>query len=512
MAWTASMLFAATYTPALTGSGYPSLHRGTFLQSYVDVAPLTAGEIVYQKYAVEIAKQGRKDAGTGAFYAPDGWHGFKMYIPGGVQIAVINIITYPNTTLRVHAKFKASGNNVINHLSPVSSIANSELLTQVTDESIVYNTYRYRLDAAALNEAGGGWIYFDMIEDTENFDSHFGHSVTPTVYVTSDVMVKDPDSFNAWLASTPFLANSGDPADTVSGNKLMVYEVYQPGTTTERTVSFGTQDTVFYTSLDDYSGGSSTTDATTSTGTTTSTSTSSTSSTSTDDSSNTNCPAGTYYSGDPATGCIVSGTTSTSSTSTTTGSTSGTATCTDVPDPFSDLPPCSATTTTTTSSSGTTSSAAATDNADVTCPAGYHYSGSLEVGCVADETSSSSSSEDQKSNEDTVDLGDDEASSSSAKQASVEERRTSVVNRVANQSYSIDGYFIHYDSTDPYGWIYVHHTGQAIAKLEGLNAETGEFNWIWLEGPELKAFQQVVIDRNTQQVQFGSVDTNTSAE
>ena len=48
--------------------------------------------------------------------------------------------------------------------------------------------------------------------------------------------------------------------------------------------------------------------------------------------------------------------------------------------------------------------------------------------------------------------------------------------KLIGKSLPINGYFIHYDSSDPFGWVYIGRESRKIYKLNGMDQE-GHFNW-----------------------------------
>ena len=67
--------------------------------------------------------------------------------------------------------------------------------------------------------------------------------------------------------------------------------------------------------------------------------------------------------------------------------------------------------------------------------------------------------------------------------------------KLANKSWAIEGYWIHYDQNDPFGWIYISKTGKTIAKLEKGCDPDGSPRWKTLQSPkETKKFSFIKIE------------------
>lgn len=82
--------------------------------------------------------------------------------------------------------------------------------------------------------------------------------------------------------------------------------------------------------------------------------------------------------------------------------------------------------------------------------------------------------------------------------------KSGIVNELAESTFNVTGYFIHYDKTDSYGWIYTSVSGKTVGKLKGLNKNTGNMTWIYLENGGADIFSEIdVSDRKN--VLFGSV-------
>ncbi len=57
----------------------------------------------------------------------------------------------------------------------------------------------------------------------------------------------------------------------------------------------------------------------------------------------------------------------------------------------------------------------------------------------------------------------------------------SLVSRLANHSFDVNGYFAQYDKNDPYGWVYLSSSGKLFAKLDGMDPQTGYLKWTLLQ-------------------------------
>ncbi|BCD63183.1 hypothetical protein NitYY0826_P24 (plasmid) [Nitratiruptor sp. YY08-26] len=72
---------------------------------------------------------------------------------------------------------------------------------------------------------------------------------------------------------------------------------------------------------------------------------------------------------------------------------------------------------------------------------------------------------------------------------------------VANRSFPIKGYYIHYDESDPFGWLYISKTKSVVAKIEKPTDEKYNWNYIHSAYRHQYAFDNITINENS--VSFG---------
>lgn len=82
---------------------------------------------------------------------------------------------------------------------------------------------------------------------------------------------------------------------------------------------------------------------------------------------------------------------------------------------------------------------------------------------------------------------------------------------LANQKKSVDGYFIHY-AEGAYDWAYITPDASFVAKLDGLDTNTGYFQWSILHMSSDKGFNSVSIVNSGKGIAFGSSVDSVSEE
>lgn len=73
---------------------------------------------------------------------------------------------------------------------------------------------------------------------------------------------------------------------------------------------------------------------------------------------------------------------------------------------------------------------------------------------------------------------------------------------LANKSYAIDGYFVHFADA-AYDWIYINASGEYAAKLTGLNKNNGNMTWIMLQSSDIRSFDAMQLNTDKTLIHFG---------
>ncbi len=73
------------------------------------------------------------------------------------------------------------------------------------------------------------------------------------------------------------------------------------------------------------------------------------------------------------------------------------------------------------------------------------------------------------------------SSSTSSYSSAPSSNLESIISKLANHSFDVNGYFAQYDKNDPYGWVYLSSSGRIFAKLEGMDPQTGYLKWTFLQ-------------------------------
>jgi len=198
-----------------------SLSHGKFLQKINETTkdPQTNQEYtIISRYPVSFQDQKyitkTNYVINGKIYYPNDWDYFKAYIPAGATVS-IQIVTYPNTTLRLHAKFKGDKNNTFDHVNPVFTGFTNDF------QNKLLSNQEYTVDATIMNNTNlrfnnlsdGGWLYFSLVGDTS------GYYENPPGYVRVDLIytieIADKQKFYNHLQSLRYNAPYGDPIDAV---------------------------------------------------------------------------------------------------------------------------------------------------------------------------------------------------------------------------------------------------------------------------------------------------------
>ena len=434
-------------------------------------------------------------SGNLEYTVPNGWQRFKIYIPAGMKSGGIVMTPSTNVGFRYYFHFKANINNNIDNAStspyftsPYAFEGQQTLAGKGTPtSSISLDSY-----ADAINAAGGGWIYFDILEDNFNLGTNYQDTILhPNLTVSWSVILKDDANVDAWVSNTVFIG--GDPEDAVS----VVYSTDPDGST--QTVQMDRGET-HYNSMQDYTnGGGSTVSAGTSSSAAAAYSSASYSSYSNDGTNQ--CPTGTtYVNGEcQVTGATYSSTAyssySYSSYSYSSYNNSGSTNANQCP-------------TGTTLVNGECQVSGATYSS--TAYSSYSYS-SYSYSSSSYNYSGSTNTNQCPTGTTLVD-GECQATGGSVTPGNVTEDdreviRKSVAEEVANQNFTVDGYMVQYrkNSSDPFVWLYISKSTNLVYKLNGLNSD-GTFDWIKLENASqsIHSFDNVQIDSDHSTVTFGN--------
>ena len=220
---------------------FHSLSQGKFLQKLQETmvdSKTNKMFTVIERYPVTFLYQKvitRTDAVAGEkIYYPNDWHYFKAYIPAGA-IVDIQMTTYPNTALRLHAKFKGDQNNIFDHTNPIFTGFGREFYDKILSNK------QYTIDAIVTNNANlhfynlpiGGWIYFSLVGDVSGYYENPPGSAS--VNFTYTIKIVDKDLFYNHLKSLQYNAPDGDPVDAieylvvknpVAPNKINEYKIF----------------------------------------------------------------------------------------------------------------------------------------------------------------------------------------------------------------------------------------------------------------------------------------------
>ena len=167
------------------------------------------------------------DAKLGKIYYPKGWKMGRFYIPAGVSASSVLFSTKPNTNLRVHLTFVGSNESavpVIDHdgARRASGTWNMQGTVELRSGQ---NAEAITFDVKQIQAKGGGWLYWDVVEDIASPESvaqpeQYGYTATSNPSVTATIYYKFP-SFSVldpWIAKTNFLNGSGDPSEANTGS------------------------------------------------------------------------------------------------------------------------------------------------------------------------------------------------------------------------------------------------------------------------------------------------------
>ena len=364
-------LLATIWVTSVFANGYISMHQGNLLGEYkAKKDSIANGDYLQFTYSANITKSASKGDVNLPFYTPNGWNSYKIYLPSGTDFMTMDITPMHNSSLRIDMKYQGVNGNVIDHSSEIPKQDKTWEADEKTISIPATPNVSLDIDTATINSTGGGWLYIDIVEDNFNLTSYFPDQVTnPVVKIT--LQLHFSESIENWLSATTFI--NGDPSDEFDQLTVLTYPSAGEVTTTSVNPIVGT-DT--YSTLDSYSGGGTYTPPVTTTPTTTTPYTPPPASTTPTVGGNT-CPTGTYMTVDGSCAQTTSSTYTPPAQTTTTSSTN----CSLVPDPFNDLPICSATTPATTTPATTTSGN--------TCPTGTTMNASGE--CVQSASSSTTS-------------------------------------------------------------------------------------------------------------------------
>ena len=175
-------------------------------------------------------------------YYPNDWHYFKAYIPAGT-IVDIQMTTYPNTALRLHAKFKGDKNNIFDHVDPIFSGFSRELYSkllsnkQLTVDAVVTNNANLHF----YNLAIGGWVYFSLVGDISGYYENPPGAVS--VNFTYTIKVVDKDRFYNHLSSLRYNTPDGDPVDVI--DYLIIKNPIAPNKIHEYNISLKSPRTIY---------------------------------------------------------------------------------------------------------------------------------------------------------------------------------------------------------------------------------------------------------------------------
>jgi len=220
----ASFLFFNTLTHA---DEYISLHNSVFLDHLLSSTLLSGGNFT-ENYQLPVNKHSSKSAASGLPYHPQGWDKFKLYVPAGTRADVV-ISTTPNTTLRAHIKFNGINNSTITHYIPLGTV--SDAITQHTAERVILNSTSHSfLNSGQL----GAWLYWDVVEDSANSYAEHGYISQTTLSIQHKLRMLDRQNFDAWLYSTTFLSQGGDPSASMAA--MNIIDLTTPDTPSNRAI------------------------------------------------------------------------------------------------------------------------------------------------------------------------------------------------------------------------------------------------------------------------------------
>ena len=215
------LLFPLLFIGLMASPSFYSLSHGKFLhklhekmvdpqtnQSFyiIDRYPITFREEKYLSTVDNVI--------DGKIYYSSGWDYYKAYVPAGAFVD-ITISTYPNTTLRMHAKFRGDKNNIFDHAQPIFTGFSKNFLKELISDQ------QPTVDAIIVNNGGmtfnnlptGGWVYFSLTGDVSGYYENFpGGTQIELVY---NIEIVDKQKFYQDLKTIKYNAPDGDPIDAV---------------------------------------------------------------------------------------------------------------------------------------------------------------------------------------------------------------------------------------------------------------------------------------------------------
>ena len=237
----------------LGASEFVSLTHGKLLDKLIEQGA-DAGSYLSFTDKFQMTHSAGLGDGSVDYTVPNGWQRFKIYIPGGVKSGGVVMTPSTNISFRYYFHFKADRNNIIDnsvtdlyYMTPDAFNKQQTLMGKGTPTSSV------SLDefVDAINAAGGGWIYFNILEDNYNLGSNYPNSVVhPDLSVSWSFILKDDADINKWVNSTVFI--EGDPEDATD----LIESINPDGKTETLTMDRGV---THYDSLENYANGTSTT-------------------------------------------------------------------------------------------------------------------------------------------------------------------------------------------------------------------------------------------------------------